>query len=201
MVFQPVLDAAEAVITYNSHNKQVKNVLHAVQPGGYNLTSLTALANAVDVAVAANFLPEQTADVDYASTLVRGLEFENDQEVLITTSAGPGLIAAQVGPGNVTLAVKKSSALTGRSARGRLFWIGMSELALEVNSNFVFQSAVDDIVAAVEAVRIAINATVWTAVIVSRFTGGVKRATGIPFDWLTTSVVDREVDSQRRRLA
>ncbi len=200
MAFQAVPDGAEIVIQYLVNLQVMKNVLHAFKPGGYNLTDLTTLATIVDANVATAWLPDQTLDAAYINTTVRGLAAENDQEVSVNASAGVGLLATQALPGNVTLAIKKTSGLTGRSARGRVYWIGLAREQLDTNENFTTIAAKDAIVANVNSMRGSISGTVWTAAIVSRFLNGVKRATGVTFEWTGTEAVNTAIDSQRRRL-
>lgn len=200
MAFQAVPDCAEVVIKYTGAFQDMVNVVHASLSGGYDLADLTALADAVDAAVATNWLPLQDNDFNYVNTTVRGLAVENDQEVVNNDGAAAGGIAGSAQPGNVTLSVKRTSGLTGRSARGRLYWIGMPAVQLAANKNTVTQAAADDITDAIDDIRIAINATAWTPAIVSRFTGGAKRTTGIFFNWVDTVCVNLNMDSQRRRL-
>lgn len=200
MGFQAVPNTAEIVIKYNLNLKPMFNVMHAEKLGGYDLIDLQQLANGIDFAVAANWLPQQTDNAVYQETVVRGLNVENDQEALANANAGNGSDVSPALPGNVTLSIKKGSGFTGRSARGRLYWIGMPRDNLSTNENIVTALDTAAIVAAVEGVRVAIGAALWVAVIVSRFSGGVKRPTGITFPWTTTSSVDSDVDSSRRRL-
>lgn len=201
MAFQSVPLTAEIVISYEGNNVTSNNVLQAKLGGGYDLADLEVLAAAVDAAVVADWLPLQTLDQDYLSTTVRGLEFANDQETVNNDGTGPGGDTNAGLPGSVTIAIKKSSGLTGRSARGRMYWIGMPKSELAANENFVLLSYVVDVEDAVEAMRAAIAATVWDPVIVSRFLDGAPRATGATFSWIATVAVNENVDSQRRRLA
>ncbi len=200
MAFQTVPNVAEVVITYSGHGQQFKNIVHGLMPGGYVLADLVTLAAAVDLAIAANWLPIQSVDYIYLNTTVRGLEFENDQEVTNSVSSGNGLGTATAVPDNVTLSIKKSSGLTGRSARGRLYWIGTLFADLATNENVYVGIRADGIVAAVDALRVAIEATAWQAVIVSRFTNGLPRAFGLAFPWIDSVAVNNDVDSQRSRL-
>ena len=200
IAFQAVPDTAECVVEFLGNTVVSKNVFHAEKPGGYDLADLTILAGVVDTAVGAAWLGQMSQDVSYIQTLVRGLAFENDQEVTSNSSAGPGSIVGGVLPGNVTYAVKKSSGKTGRSARGRLYWIGLTVNQLGPNENLLTQAASDDIVANVESMRGSIAASIWNAVIVSRFQDNVKRPFGVTFPWIGSSAVDLEVDSMRPRL-
>lgn len=201
MAFQSVPETAEIVITYTENSETVVNVIGAKLAGGYALADLESLADAVDASIVADWLPEQVNTATYVSTVVRGLEDLNDFEATNSDGAGVGGLAEVGVTGNVTFAVKKLSGQTGRSARGRLYWIGMPRSALQANLNLLDPIPIADIVAAVEAMRLAIVTEGWQPVIISRFSNGLKRAQGEVFAWLTTSNTDNAVDSQRRRLS
>lgn len=200
MAFQSVPNTADIVITYVQNGKNIQNVLQAFKAVQYDLSDLQLLADAVDVAVAANWLPIQTSDATYVRTTVRGLEFENDQEATADVSAGAGQTLVSGLPNSVTFAVKKQSGLTGRSARGRVYWMGMPRDVLQANENRLVIADADAIEAAIDAVRAAITATIWQAVIVSRFEDNVQRPFGIVFNWISSEAVDIDVDTQRNRL-
>lgn len=201
MAFQAVPDTAEIIIRYVQNGEDMNNVFHAEKSGGYELADLTTLAEVVDLDVDAWFLPEQTHDTAYQDTTVRGLAFENDQEVVVNTSTGVGVRLADGLPNNVTLSIKKLSGQTGRSARGRLYWIGIPVDQLSSNENVMLSASVALIEAAVEGVRLGIAATVWNPVIVSRFSGGVAREQGVTFNWVDSLAVNNNIDTQRRRLS
>lgn len=200
MAFQSVPETAEIVIEYLGNSETMNNVLQARKVGGYDLADLIVLAAAVDASVVLNWLPIQTNNINYIKTTVRGLEFINDQETINDDGAAVGGVLSDALPGNVTFSVKKSSGLTGRTARGRVYWIGMPQNNLQVNENLLLTAKADLIEAAVDAMRVAIAATVWTPVIVSRFLAGVQRPTGATFTWIDSTAVNFNVDSQRRRL-
>ena len=200
MAFQAVPDVAEIVIEFLGNTVVSKNVLHAEKPGGYTLGDLQVLADIVDGNVGAAWLDEMSIAYAYVQVLVRGLAFENDQEATQNVSAGPGRQISAALPGNVTFAVKKTSGFTGRSARGRLFWIGLAQTHLSTNENILDPGAVIAIVDNLSSMRGSIATTVWTPVIVSRFADLVKRPVGITFPWIGESAVDSSVDSMRPRL-
>lgn len=200
MAFQSVPDTAEIVVNYTANGENFVNVMAAQLIGGYDLADLTSLADIVDAAVVANWRTIQSVDYTYVNTVVRGLEFENDEEVTNNDGTGVGDVAGDSLPGNVTFSVKKGSGKTGRSARGRLYWIGLAASDLDTNENLVKVASVTAIVAGVEAMRVAINTSAFAAVIVSRFNAGVARSPAITFNWTETVAVNNNVDSQRRRL-
>ncbi len=201
MVFQPVTDTAEIVIKYNGYGSDMVNVLAAAKSGGYDLADLTALAAAVDALVAADWLEIQTEDVAYVSTTVRGLANQNDFEVVNSDTAGAGELVEIGMSGNVTVSIKKESGFTGRSARGRIYWIGMVRSQLSANKNRVDGTALALIETKLELMRTGIVTAGWTPVIISRFSEGVQRTpVALTFPWISSTAINDEVDSQRRRL-
>lgn len=201
MAFQAVPETVEITVIYQQNLEIVTNTMHARLVGGYVLADLVALASVVDVAVAANWLPIQTLDAIYQRVEVRGLAVENDLFAENFDSLGPGADVSEGLPNNVTLSIKKTSGLTGRSARGRMYFMGMPSNDLSTNENQWAAAVVLAVTAAVEAVRVAITATAWLPVIVSRYTGGLPRAVGVTFNWTGSVAVNINVDSQRGRLA
>ena len=201
MAFQAVPDTASVTIRYSLNGEIMENTVHAEKPGGYTIPNLQLLADLVDGKVGVFWKPIQPAAAIYADTTVRGLAEENDFVTTAVLNAGPGALIVSALPGNVTFSIKKASAQTGRSARGRLYWIGPHENMLTSNENVFNILDAIAMVDAVEEVREGIQNACWTPVIVSRFQNKVQRAFGVTFNWVTTSSVDNFVDSQRGRLA
>ncbi len=202
MAFQPVLDTAEIDMIYTLNGVAVQNVFYARLTGGYTLTDLQALADMIDSAFLTTFFTEMPMEVSYLRTEVRGLAVENDLVASQNAGAGTGAHAGAALPNQVTLSIKKTSGLTGRSARGRTYWIGIPETVLLAgDENFVSVLWSDAAVADIDFIRILI-ATVglWEPVLVSRFANGVKRTEGKLFPWTGTINVDTRVDTNRGRL-
>ena len=200
MAFQAVPDTAEVTVVFTQNGEVITNTFAARLPGGYNLADLNTLATTVDSFMPGGLLPRMTVDSAYVRTEVRGLANENDLATEASANAGPGLDPIEGLPNNCTLSVKKASAFTGRSARGRWYVVGLPQNALAGDENAWSLAVVDDVVAALEALRVLVAATVWIPVIVSRFNAGLPRDPGITFDWIVTTAVDAFVDSQRGRL-
>lgn len=202
MAFQPVADTAEIAMIFTNNGVTVQNVYYALRPGGYGQADLQALADVIDAIFLTTFMTEVTVECAYVRTEVRGLAVIND--LIATQNAGAG-IGTHIGaptPNNCTFAIKKSSGLTGRSARGRTYWVNIPRQVLDAtDENLVGAAWAAAVVANVDFVRIQI-ATVglWQAVLLSRFTEGVQRPTGFTFPWLATSNVDLRVDTMRGRL-
>lgn len=203
MAFQAVPDTVEIDVIYTLHGVLVQNVFYAEFSGGYALANLTALATQIDAAMAAAWLSDQPAEAVYLRTEVRGLAFQNDLAVTNNTSTGPGTETNAALPGNVTFSVKKTSGLTGRSARGRCYWIGIPRDKVKSANENELQTAYAALIAGnVDHIKDVINGTTgWAAVLVSRFTGGALRPFGVTFPWIGTIAVDEVVDTQRKRLS
>lgn len=202
MAFQSVPETAQISIVYTYNGEACINTLYGKKVGGYSLGDLAALAAQVDLQTETTWLPLQPSEAVYVRTEVRGLEDENDLVADDDSSAGPGTDVSDPLPNNVTFAVRKNSGFTGRSARGRLYWIGIPRNKTEAtDENRLLQAYVDDIVDAVDDQRVGIDAVSgWAAVLVSRFQGGLKRPFGVTFDWVSTGAVDNIIDTQRGRL-
>ncbi len=202
MAFQKVVDTVEIGIIYSQNAVIVQNTFYAKMVGGYLLADLVALAASVDAFVQGNWKAQQVTEAIYLRTEVRGLAVENDLVTSNSDSTGPGVLVSPPLPNNVTLSIKKESGLTGRSARGRTYWIGVpQDRLLTANENLLEAAYVVDVVAAIDQIRGAINSVgTWQAVLVSRFTAGAPRSEGVTFPWITTSNVDTRIDTLRGRL-
>lgn len=203
MAFQKVVDTAQISVIYTQNSEPLQNSFYAQLAGGYVLADLQALADAIDIQVDGSWKAQQIADAEYVRTEVRGLAVPNDLTASANANAGSGGHVGGSLPNNVTLSIKKSSGLTGRSARGRTYWIGSARDQLtSPNENFFEAAYVLDVVAAVDSIRAQIGGTgLWAPALVSRFSGGVQRDEGELFPWVTTSAVDNGVDTQRGRLS
>lgn len=203
MVFQAVPDTVEINLIFTQNDVIVQNVFYALHPGGYNLLAISALAAAIDAQWQGTWRDQQPDEVVYLRTEVRGLAFENDIMAVNNDSTNPGTHVGDAMPNNVTFSLKKVSGLTGRSARGRTYWIGVPRTELTAADENIVESAyVAEMVTSVDSIRGAINGQgTWEAVLVSRFSGGVQRAEGVTFDWIDTVSVDNRIDTQRGRLS
>lgn len=202
MAFQKVVDTAEINIIYDQNGSIIQNVFYAELPGGYTLADLNALASVIDAQVQGTWKAQQNANAVYLRTEVRGLAVINDLLAINSLNAGPGVHVGGPFPNNVTFAVKKLSGLTGRSARGRCYWIGIPTGQIDpVDENNLLAPYVASVVAAVDSIRTSIDsAPLWSPVLVSRFLSGAARSEGVTFPWIGSTNVDLQFDTQRGRM-
>jgi hypothetical protein len=205
MPFQSVPNTAQATVRFTLLEREFSNTFHYEADAGYTESDLQDLADAVDSVVGTYLLPLLDVRVTYLRTDVRGLDAEND--LFVTANAetgvgGQGLNRAL--PNNVAFVLSRRSGLTGRSARGRVFIGGLPAIStffevphytmLNTTAAESFRTAVD------EFRKLTTGLPAWQPVIVSRFTNGSKRATGVTFNWVYTTYEDRIVDTRRSRL-
>lgn len=202
MAFQSVPNTVKIEVIYNQNFEPMLNTFYAKFNGTYQQSDLQVLADNIDLTVGTFWLPLQTFDAAYLRTEVTGLEFENDVTASSNVSAGTGGVGLEGLPNSVTLSVKKSSGLTGRSARGRNYWMGVPNNELGGNENTIKGPYIASVEVALDLIRTATDTTLsFEAVLVSRFSNGVARAVGVTFKWLSTTCVNDFVDSQRGRLS
>jgi len=130
----------------------------------------------------------------YDMTTEDGANATND-----SLSGVVGTFAGIPFPNNVTLAIARRNGLRGRAGNGRIFWPGLVEDMLET-SNVVLSTVADAMVLALQTVDEAVSIGGGTPVILSFQRDHVvsSAATIYPIDtWL---VVDRRIDTQRRRI-
>lgn len=105
-------------------------------------------------------------------------------------------------PASASLAIKKSTGALGRSGRGRWYWpIGSGGFL--VDGNTVLSAAAVNWAAALQSFQNAVEASTHLPKmgIVSYFSGGAMRSSGL-FQQITSwGASDLRVDSQRRRLS
>lgn len=202
MAFQSVPETAEINVIYTYNGETVQNVFYAEMSGGYTLANVQELADEVDIAVGENWLDIQPPEAVYQRIEVRGLEFQNDVFATANLNTGPGEDLSSALPNNVTISIKKTSGLTGRSARGRTYWIGIPQSQITAsNENILASAFIAEVEVEVGRIRTRINTTgTWEAVLVSRFTNGAERPVGVTFVWTSTVCVNAVVDTQRGRL-
>jgi len=200
MAFQSCPDIAEVVVLGDSAGKTIVNVLHARKTGGYGATDVQNLAVAVSAVTHAQYPGLVSGDIQIAGVRVKGLANLNDFEFVTNPTPAPGSVGTTPLPANNSLVITLRSAVTGRSARGRLYSFPTGSDNLDTPANTYLATYAAALVSMWEDVAVAIATEGWDHVILSRFTGGAQRALGVGF--VVTQILARNLsaDSQRGRL-
>lgn len=179
--------------------QKVENVIHIDcfhQPTVADANAIiTACANSIAAAWPARLPTDTTINTLRCTSLHQANDFQVEQSFTVP-QVGTGI--GQPLPNEVSFCVSLRSNSIGRSARGRLYWLGLH--TNQITGNSVTSVEAGLIRDAVEAFRQAIVSVGFAWVIVSRFANKVPRPGG-PVYFVVTSVrnVDLIVDSQRRR--
>jgi hypothetical protein len=99
----------------------------------------------------------------------------------------------------VSKAFTLSTGLTGRNARGRIFFAGVPIVGLD-NATHVTQDFLDDVIEALQALKTIIEALGWIWVIVSRYRDGEKLAVANTYAVTQFTVSNLTTDSAYGRL-
>jgi len=199
MAFQQVEDTVSIELRLTVDGTPIENIFYAKKEGGYTQPQLQALADAVEEWYVTELRPFLSNDTIYREVYVKGLNDAADVQATANAEAGAAGSGGTGMPANVAKAVKLSTGLTGRNARGRVFIGGMSTTAL-AGRNHIVQGFADDLIAALEALKLVITGLSFIWVIVSRYKDGVKRATGETFEVTEVGVTNLTTDSMRGRL-
>jgi hypothetical protein len=201
MPFQPVPATIKLSFFYTWAGQQCMNRIHvgvgATLPSEAECQSVATmgatwwLGNVQDL-VPLNLSLRQVEAVSIA-------EQNGPQATFSSGLPAAGTFAQPSLPNNIAFCVSLRTGLTGRSARGRWYWAGLTEA--QVVDNTVDTGTVTDIVAAIDNLLGAINALNADPILVSYNSGGGPRPGG-PVKFIITDAlaVDSFVDSQRRRL-
>lgn len=203
MAFQSVPETAKVFTQFYMNGQYFGNTYYFRNAGGYSEQDIQDLGVDMDDWIATELLPNLSDVCTYVGTTVTGLENEEDYQFYTDASAANGGQTGSNMPNNVALCMKRVSALTGRSARGRVYIGGLRYSNLSATINDKNSWSVATLVAILGALlEIATYALQhgWVEVIVSRWHNNMKRATAVTAEVTDWSFTDVTVDSQRGRL-
>lgn len=201
MPFVPVPATVKVSLFYTYNGVQCMNRLHVSTPASLpDASTCQTLATAFANWWLGN--AQALVPPTCALRLVEAVSIAEQNGPSATFSSGlpaAGTHAINAMPGNVTLAVSLRTGLTGRSARGRWYWVGLAED--QVSENNVVAGTAASITAAMDNLLTTIVGLTSTPVIVSYRSNGVPRPGGpVKFIINDALLVDTRVDSQRGRL-
>lgn len=198
MPFVPVANTMRVAITYEDNaGNQAANVFHVrtLDPPLIE-TALSDVADAIETwldATWAAFTPTTWRAVDLD---ILDLTAE-DSFYLNRALDVQGLDTAEPLPSTVTIAISFRSAFAGRSRRGRLYHVGMSDS--RVAGDYVTEAAATAYINGYELLRSGLIAADNQLVIVSYVEDGVPRVTPLVTPVTSVTLTDRKVDQQKRR--
>jgi len=201
MPFVPVPATVKVSLFYTMDNQQCMNRIHvSTSPTLPSAGDCATIAAAVAGWWLGNVQPLVSNTLSLRAVEAVSIAEPNGPQAVF--SAGLPVIGAKVQdplPNSTALAVSLRSGLTGRSARGRWFWLGFTED--QIAGNVVNAGVATSIVAAMDNLLSTITGLSAFPAIVSYIANGVPRPGGpVKFFINDALVVDTIVDTQRRRL-
>jgi hypothetical protein len=201
MPFIPVVDVVEVEVVGSKATKNVENTFYYKFPGVINQSDIDALTAAVASVVLANFVPQLPSDwvgVEvHARDLTSNIAVQSSD---VSIAGAAGTVTGTPLPNNASFALKRVSGLTGRSARGRIYWMGLSDAQTSA-PNVVGAPTAVALAGVLDTLDAAITLLGWQPVIVSKFTGGVARGAGVTFPIIHWLFTDLRVDTMRERMS
>lgn len=199
--FIPAPNTAGVELRYSALGQIIENTFHVRSSSPFTLANLVTLRGVFDAWDSATWKLYRSPNVTLLGIRSRGLDAGDspiDEYVLATPRAGT--YGGTLLPLNVTVAIKLLSSSAGRSARGRIFFPGITTSAL--SGNQVLSGWADPAKNAVVTLKSNIVAanSAWAMCITSRRHDNAWRATAVNYDVTSVALSDYNVDSQRRRL-
>lgn len=200
MPFIPVPNCAELTVNYEWFGQRVQNTLWFRHQVAIDLGALQQLVDSMETHVTNEWLPIQSEDLTYRSIEAVAQDTAIDFFATATLNAGSvGGLATPSVSNSVSLSVSFRTGLTGRSNRGRNYWLGIP--ATSVVDNVVSPVYQESIIAAYDGViGPGAIASDWEWVIASRYFQGQPRLIGQSREVVAATIVDSIIDNQRRRL-
>lgn len=196
----PVPNTAAVHVRGSTDGQFTENILFYEFGATITDGDLTALVNAIAAVVLSEWVPllssEWVGREVYARDLTSGSGLEaTDNSIFgeVGAALGGGL------PNNATIAIARKSGLAGRSFRGRIFWQALST-AQQATANTLNSAVGLDIIDAINAADAAALILDWTPVIVSLFSGGSPRVSGVTTPITSWGLTNLVLDSRQRRL-
>lgn len=199
MAFIPVTNTAKLVMRFSQFDKVYTNTTYWRRSGAWTVATLNDLATSAYLQWENWILGQQAASVVLLGPVAYDMSAVDAPVVEYSpASVVNGGLASPALPGNVTLSVSLRTAGRGRSARGRIYHVGLTE-----------GQVVDNQLGAGVATTLAGVYNSWWADmeidnsadwgVVSFQLDGAVRNPGV-FQLITNLVVDDTVDTQRRRV-
>jgi hypothetical protein len=199
--FIPVPETAQIRMQFTLAGQQCENVYHVRHSGGWSQENLTYIASTFQNWWTTYMKPLCPSALTLQRVIAKDVSTQDglavEEGIGLPTNGDRGVGAE---PNSVTLSVKWGTGLAGRSYRGRTYHLQLCQDQV-LASNFITQSFQEDLRAAYDALRTALdNATLAAEfVVVSKFHNNAPRTTAVTTPISGVSI-EPTIDSQRRRL-
>jgi len=200
MAFIPTLNTVKVCLRYSTNGEVACNIYNVDVGAEPTVAIMTTVAQVFKLWFDTHLAPITHSGTSLQAIEVTDISSESDDGIIYTTGLpSPGTSSGDPLPNNVTVATKLLSGLTGRSRRGRKFFVGMSDNNITADRQHISGAMQTALQTAFTELLDAITAESWTWVVTSLVSGGVPRVAG-----LNTAIIavatNLVLDSMRRRL-
>lgn len=199
MPFQEVPATVQLRLEGRIDNQQTINDLYFRKISGVvDFVSMSALAGSMIGWWSTNFTP--LVSEDWSTVRIQAVDLRTaDGIVFELPFVASGGVAVESAPNNVAACVSIRTGVRGRSARGRNYVAGVPNS--EITLNTLSTTFINDLVGAYNMLDGPDEVELgWQWVVVSRFSGGLVRPTGVTFFVTSATMVGNVVRSMRSRL-
>lgn len=191
MPFTPITNTIRLVFFFSNGARNVMHVVPKTGASPFGLTVVTDAANEAEVAYTDSILTQQSAAVTLDEISATDISVANG--ATFTTTVGvAGSVAGTRLPDNVALVASWATAISGRSFRGRSFITGIPSSAADADGKQVTQAFRDGMDTEAASFKSSMGAGDFDLAVASPTLGTSSL--------VTSSNVDRRIDTQRRRL-
>jgi len=202
MAFIPVPDTAEVELIGDLFGQIVENTLYFQTDGGWIGSALAQLAASVADWAVTSLLSGLSSDYSLQRVVATDISVSSGaQSTFVTDLPVSGGTESASMPGGTAGCISFRTGFAGRSFRGRNYICGIPEA--HVLGNQIDASFLDFVVGAYNDLQGAVTDDLPDAVwcVASRYHANAPRVAGVTTPVTVALYADRNVDSQRRRLA
>lgn len=202
MAHQDIAQTARIELRFFQGGELAENVMHAKAEDVITITEMDELAALFTTWLNDSWKPLASDQWSCAELIITDMTSVTGARKSYLTGGAPiaGLLAEDPLPSNATVAVKADVGIRGRGKNGRVFWIGLTDT--QADGNRLVSAVGDDIVAAMEDLRTAVEGSVnWAGMAIPHLVvGGVRPPLAQSSLVLNYHLSDLTIDSQRDRL-
>lgn len=199
MAFIPTANTLKTVIRFSQFGRIYTNTLHWSKSGGWPQGQAIDACNEIFATWKDEVLPGQSNTVTLENVV--GYDMSDVEGYVVTNTLGTPGAGSQSSPGlpgNTTVTVSLRTANRGKSGRGRIYWIGLTEA--QVTANALGTGVSEDIKGRFDVFWTLVESAISADLVVVSFQlNNAPRAVGLAQNVINT-IVDDGVDTQRRRV-
>lgn len=199
MAFIPTSNTLKTVLRFSQFGRIYTNTLCWYKPGGWPEGQAIDACNTVFAEWVGEMLSYQSNTVTLLNVV--GYDMSDVEGYVVTNSTGTpdtGDDTSPALPGNVTATISLRTSNRGKSGRGRIYYIGLTEA--KATSNELASGVAAEIEGRFEAFWSTVESVISADLAVVSFQlNNVPRSTGFVQN-VTSVIVDAGIDTQRRRI-